>query len=85
MRQKLLSALTAVALVAAPVVATTANAAAPASTHHRHMVKVTGTIVAIDAATGHITLNNHHRYHFKDPKMVAKYKVGQKITLSFWS
>jgi hypothetical protein len=49
------------------------------------MVKVTGTIVAIDAATGHITLNNHHRYHFKDPKMVAKYKVGQKITLSFWS
>jgi len=85
MRHKLLSALTAIALVAAPVAATTANAAAPASTHRHHLVKVSGTIVAIDASTGHITLNNHHRYHFKDPKMVAKYKVGQKITLSFWS
>ena len=43
----------------------------------------TTTTVAMDF--GRITLDNHHRYHFKDPKMVAKYKVGQKITLSFWS
>jgi Cu/Ag efflux protein CusF len=85
MRHTLLSAFTAVALLAGPLAITAADAAAPAPMHHRHLVKVTGTIVAIDAATGHITLSNHHRYHFKDPQMVAKYKVGQKITLSFWS
>lgn len=85
MRHALLSALAAVALVATPIAVTSASAATSAPMAHRHIVKVSGTIVAIDAATGHITLNNHHRYHFKDPKMVAKYKVGQKITLSFWS
>ncbi len=85
MRHALLSALAAVALVATPIAVTSASAATSMPMHHRHMVKVTGTIVAIDMAAGRITLSNHHRYHFKDPKMVAKYKVGQKITLSFWS
>jgi hypothetical protein len=81
--RKILAAALIAAAAAAPVSAMAYSSAPPM--HHRHLVKVTGVVVSVNEAKGRITLDNHKTYHFRNPQMVSHYKVGEKITLSFWA